>query len=287
MRVDRERRTPRPRSRRQPLHARADLVLQPVLGEGHQGLGREPDVADVLDLQQPRHERLELAPRHVGHVATGDDDVAHPGVLAEVVDHVVVAVHGLEVELELGDLRGGVADEVHPRAVPAVLRAGRQQLGEHLGRIAVRQSLGDPHVVLVERVAGRVGVRAPVGTSVREHRQHVAADRVRVERGRELSRRGRPRVVRRRRHRVEHLRRHEHRHRGALGLVALEVGVELVLEQATHDVAQLLEVLDAVRALPLDVAPFGVGHRGPAGDPGPVRLDRVLAAVDVRLSGGR
>ena len=32
---------------------------------------------------------------------------------------------------------------------------------------------------------------------------------------------------------------------------------------------------------------LGVGHRGPAGDPGPVRLDRVLAAVDVRLSGGR
>ena len=78
--------------------------------------------------------------------------------------------------------------------------------------------------------------------------------------------------MRRRDHRVHHLRRHEHRHRRPLGLVALEVGVEAVLEQVAHELAQLLDVLHAVRPLPLHVAPLRVGDVGPAGEPGPVRL---------------
>ena len=167
---------------REPLHAGADVVLQPVLRQAHQGLGGQPDVADVLDVEQPRDERLEVLERHVGDVAAGDDDVAHAGGAAQVVDHRVVAVDRLEVELQLVDDRRRVADEVHAGAVPAVLRAGRQQLGEHLGGVAVGEALGDPHVVLVQRVAGGVRVARPVGAPVGEDREHVVADRVGVER---------------------------------------------------------------------------------------------------------
>ena len=139
-------------------------------------------------------ERLEPRPRHVRHVAAGDHDVAHARRTAQVVEHVAEPVVGLADELQLVDHGGRVADEVHPRAVPAVLRAGRQQLGQHLGRVAVGQALGRPHVVLVERVAGGVRVRGPVGTAVAEDREHVAADRVGVERVGQRARRrsGRP-----------------------------------------------------------------------------------------------
>ena len=86
-----------------------------------------------------------------------------PGVRLQVVDHRRRSRStGLSVELELVDLRGGVADQVHPGAVPAVLRAGGQQLGEHLGRVAVGQPLDHPHLVLVQRVAGGVRVRRPL-----------------------------------------------------------------------------------------------------------------------------
>ena len=142
-----------------PLDAGADLVLQPVLGEAHQRLGGQPDVADVLDLEQAGEELLEPRPGHVRHVAAGDHDVAHRRRTAQVVEHLRVPVDRLAEELQLVDDRGGVADEVHARAVAAVLRAGRQQLGEHLGRVAVGEALGHPHVVLVQRVAGGVRVR--------------------------------------------------------------------------------------------------------------------------------
>ena len=179
---------------------------------------------------------------------------------------------------------GGVADQVHPGAVAAVLRAGRQQLGEHLGRVAVGQPLGDPHVVLVQRVAGGVRVRGPVGAPVGEDREHVVAHRVGVERVGQRARAGR-RVVRR--HRVHHLRRHQHRHGGPLGLVALEVGVEPLVDQVAEQLAQLLEVLHAVGALPLDRRPLLGGDVLPAREAGPVRLDQLDALVGVGLAGLR
>src|SRR5690606_15864245 len=107
------------------------------------------DVADRLDLQQSHQVRLEVAPRHVRHVAAGDHDVAYARMRFQIGDVRVVAVDRLEGEPQLGDLRGGVADQVHAGAVPAVLRAGRQQFGEHLGGVAVGEPFGDPHVVLV------------------------------------------------------------------------------------------------------------------------------------------
>ena len=233
-------------------HALDDVGLQPVLRQADQRLGGQPDVADVLDREDLGQERLEPGPRHVGDVATGDHHVAHRRRTPQVVEHVADPVVRLRDELELLDDRRGVADQVHPGAVAAVLRAGRQQLGEHLGGVAVGQPLGRPHVVLVQRVAGGVRVRGPVGAAVGEDRQHVVTDRVGVERLGQRPRAGRSRV---RDHRVHHLRRHEHRHRRALVLVPLEVGVEPVVDQVAEQLAELLDVLDAVGALPLDRGP--------------------------------
>src|SRR6185312_831341 len=97
----------------------------------------EADVADRLQFQQAHEVRLEVAPRDVGDVSAGDDDVADGGVGLEVGDVGVVAVDGLEGELELVDGGGGVADQVHAGAVAAVLRAGGEQFGEDLGGVAV------------------------------------------------------------------------------------------------------------------------------------------------------
>ena len=63
-----------------PAEALDDVRLQPVLRQAGQRLRGQPDVADVVDLQQPHQERLELLPRHVGDVAAGDDHVAYAGV---------------------------------------------------------------------------------------------------------------------------------------------------------------------------------------------------------------
>jgi hypothetical protein len=256
----------------QPLH---DVGLQPVLGQSHQRLGGQPDVADRLDVEQPHEERFEVLPRDVGDVATGDHDVAYTGVLAQVSDHRVVPVDRLEGELELVDRRRRVADEVHPCAVAAVLRAGGQQLGEDLGGVPVGQPFGDPHVVLVERVAGGVRVRRPHRVPVGGHGDHVPPDRVGVERGRVRNPVGD--------HRVEHLRRYEHRHRGQRALVGREVGVELLADQVAEDVMQLPGVLHAVGALPLRRLPLLAGHVAPAREAGPVRLDQLPPPVLVRL----
>ncbi len=189
---------------------------------------------------------------------------------------------GLPTNFSFSIVGGGVADEVHARAVAAVLRAGRQQLGQHLGRVAVGEPLGRPHVVLVQRVAGGVRVRGPVGAPVGEDREHVHAHRVGVQRVGERAGTAGGEV---RGHRVEHLRRHQHRHRRALGLVALEVGVEALVDQVAEEVAQLLDVLDAVRALPLDRLPVGAGDVPPPGEAGPVRLHQLDTLVGVGLPG--
>src|SRR5207302_3980178 len=68
-----------------------------------------------------------------------------------------------------------------------------------------------------------------------------------------------------------------------LGLVALQVEVERVVEQVAVELAQLLDVLDAVRPLPLDVLPVGRGDLTPARQPTPVRLDERTVAVGVGL----
>ena len=280
--VHRQRDAARAGDRGDPRHALDDVGLQPVLRQADERLGGEPDVADVLDLQQPGEEVLEPGPGHVGDVAAGDHHVADLRGVAQVVEHRVESVDGLGGELELLDDRGRVADQVHPRAVAAVLRAGRQQLGQHLRGVPVRQPLRDPHVVLVQRVAGGVRVRRPVGTTVAQDRDHVVAHRVGVEL---VGQRAGPTRSRQRHHRVHHLRRDEHRHRGPLGLVALEVEVEALVDEVAHQLAQLLDVLDAVRALPLHRGPLLGGDVAPPREAGPVRLDQLDAGVGVGLRG--
>ena len=185
---------------------------------------------------------LQALGRHVGHVAAADDHVAHLRGLAQVVEHRVPAVVLLHLELVLEDLQGVVADEVHPRAVTAVLRARRDQLGEHLRRVAVRQALDRPHVGLVQRVAARQRVARPLRLALGVGGRHVPPHGVGVQVGLD--------------HRVDHLRRDQHRHRRALLLVALDVRVQLVGQEVTERRLELLEVLDRVGALPLGGLPL-------------------------------
>jgi hypothetical protein len=66
-------------------------------------------------------------------------------------------------------------------------------------------------------------------------------------------------------------------------LVGDQVFVEAVGEQVAHEGAELFEVLDAVGALPLGVAPLGVGDVAPAGEAAPVGFGQFLAHVGVGL----
>ena len=271
------RETPRARavvaSRR---HALDHVVLQPVLGKAHQRLRGQPDVTDRLDLQQAGDERLEVLERQVRDVAAGDDDVAHARGGAQVVEHGGLPVDRLELELQLGDGGRRVAHQVHAGAVPAVLGAGREQLGQHLGGVAVGEPLDGPHLVLVQRVAGRVRVaRGRAGQPVGGDGQHVPAHRVGEHAlpSRHLAGH----------HRVEHLRGQQQRHRGAAGLVGLDVGVERLVEEVAVDAAQLAQVLHAVDALPLGAAPLLLGDVGETGQPTPVGLDELPCRVLVGL----
>ena len=82
-------------------------------------------------------------------------------------------------------------------------------------------------------------------------------------------------------HRVDHLRRDQHRHRGALLLVALDVRVELVGQEVAERRLELLEVLDGVGALPLGGLPLVLGDVLVARQTRPVRLD-VVALEGIR-----
>ena len=68
---------------------------------------------------------------------------------------------------------------------------------------------------------------------------------------------------------------------------ALEVGVEGVVDEVAEDGAELLDVLDAVDALPLGGFPLVAGDVAPAGEAGPVGFDQGAAVVFVGLPGGR
>ena len=280
MGVDRETDTALASPSRDALHARSHVILKPVLRHGGERLGGESNIADVLDLEQRVDEGLQARPRHVGDIATRDDHIAYAGRAAKVVEHLGQSCVGLGEELQLLDLGRGVSDEVHARAVTAVLRTCRQELGQHLGRVAVRESFDRPHLVLVQGVARRVGVARPVGAPVSEHREHVATDGVGVERLRERTSACGVGVAC---HRVEHLRGHEHRHRGRALDVSLEVGVEPVVDEVAEHGMQLRDVLHAVRALPLRRPPVVGRDVGPAGEAGPVGLLERLIAVGVRL----
>ncbi|KAG0554982.1 hypothetical protein M758_12G138300 [Ceratodon purpureus] len=214
--------------------------------------------------------------RHVGHIATGDDDVTDAWGTAQVVKHLALPVDRLELEAQLIDRRRGVADQVHPGAVTAVLRAGGQQLREYLGGVAVGEALDGPHLVLVQRVASGVGVAGcgadqPVGGDW----EHVAANRI-GQHGR-----GRRHLVRH--HRVEHLRRQQQRHRRPARLIGLDVDVERLVQQIAVNPPQLPQVLHTVAPLPLRATPLVDSHIREAGQPTPVRLHQFVGGVLVGL----
>src|SRR4029450_4622975 len=68
---------------RQAVQAGQDGVLEEVLGQAHQALGGQADVADVVDVEQGRDELLQHPYGQVGHVAAGHDHVAAAGGAAQ------------------------------------------------------------------------------------------------------------------------------------------------------------------------------------------------------------
>ena len=243
---------------RQPLHAAQDLVLEKVLRETDQALGREPDVPDVGDIQQGVDERLQLGDVEIGDVAARDDHVAHRRGPPEVVEDLRVPVLLRHGELELVHLGHVIADQVHPGAVPAVLRAGGQELGEHLRGVAVGQSLHHPHVGLVQAVAGGAGVIGPVGPAIRQRGCHVPAHRIPPQVGHV--------------HGIDHLRRDEHRHRRPPLLILTDTLGQIVGQQVSQGRLQLSQVLDGMAALPDGTLPIRSGYPAETGQPIPVRL---------------
>lgn len=235
---------------------------RPVLWQSDESLAGEPHVPDRLDVEQGLDEGFHARPGDVRDVAAGDDHVTDGRGLAQVVDHRLEPGAGFEGETRLGDLGGGVADEVHAGAVAAVLRAGGDQFGEDLGGVAVRQPLRGPHVALVQGVPLGLGVGGVVGPAVGEHREHVAAYRIGVVGVGEAVGAGSRDV---RGNGVDHVRGDEHGHRGPLALVAVQVGQEAVAERRSGHLAELAEVLDAVGPLPLGGAPLLLRDITPAG----------------------
>jgi hypothetical protein len=129
--------TPRSGAPSRSPRSREDVVLQEVLRDAHQPfVAMRMSRMFSMSISSNSHV-LEPLDRDVGHVAAGHDDVADLRACAQVVEHRVPAVVLLHLELVLQDLQRVVADQVHPRAVAAVLRARGDQLGEHLGRVAM------------------------------------------------------------------------------------------------------------------------------------------------------
>ena len=212
----------------------------------------------MLDVEQRRHERLEPLDRQVHHVAPRDDDVADRWRGPEVVEHQVPSFLLLRLEPVLQPLRRVVADQVHARAVAAVLRAGLEQLRQDFRGVAVGEALHRPHVALVQRVPLREGMARPFGIAVGERGDHVATHAVAPEVA----------LI----HGVQHLGGKEHRHGGPLALVALDVGGQVLGEEGTEGVLQLGQVLHGVGPLPLGALPL-LGRDVPvAGQATPVGL---------------
>ena len=133
------------------------LLLQPVLRQRGQRLRRQADIADGVNLEQLREKRFQPRPGDVRHIPAGHDDITHRRCGAQVVQHSVLPVGRLQGQPGLADRWCGIADQIHPRAVPAILRAGREHFGEDLGRVSMGQPLHHPHLALVQRVS--LGVR--------------------------------------------------------------------------------------------------------------------------------
>ena len=129
-----------------------------------------------LDVEQPHHEAFQPLDRDVRHIAARHDHVADARRPSEVVEHRVPALALLLLELVLQDLDRVVADEVHPGAVPAVLRARGDQLGQHLGGVPVREPFDRPHLGFMQRISRRERVRRELLFAIAEGGRHVETD---------------------------------------------------------------------------------------------------------------
>ncbi len=220
-----------------------------------------------------RDKRFQRGDGRVGDISATDDDVAHRWRDAEIIEHLLIAIFLRNLEFQLYHLGHVVANQVHARAVAAILRTSGEQLRKHLGGITMGQTFHGPHVGFVERVAAGLGMARPFRMTVIKRGEHVAAHRVVPQ----------VLVV----HGVQHVRRDEDRHRGALFDVALDAGHQRFGDQVAKNVFKFLEVLYRVATLPQRRFPLFLRDVLVARKAPPVRFNELaLQRVAERLFAG-
>ncbi len=250
----------------QPFKSKKNDVLQKVLRDPHQSLARQADVADVRDVHQRADEMLQLANRYIGDIPSGNHHVANRGRPAKIVQNLVVTFLGRRLKTGLLHLGHIVADQIHPRAVAAVLGTGGQQLRQDLGRVPMGEPFDHPHVRLMQTVSAGLGMTGPLAHPVAEGRQHVAAQWVA------------PKVLLV--HRVEHLRGEQQRHRCSLALILFDARKQVLGKPLPQDLLQLSKILDRVSTLPQRAFPLRRGDFAVSGKARPVRLhERALERI--------
>ena len=218
------------------MHAQEQRVVAPEDGEQsirdalrhHRGHLR-PDAQDldVLDRAQLAEQPIDFVVRERERVAAGDQDVAHLGVLANVLD----AAGPPELARAAG--RRG-ADHARPRAVATIGRAQVRREEQDAVRVPVHEAGHRAVVVLSERVVVLAHALRPFARAGDD----APADRI---------------VRRRRIEEAEIVRRHRQRQRAR---TALERGALVIRE--LDEALELLERVDAVAHLPMPVVPVGL-----------------------------
>src|SRR5882724_3737950 len=149
-----------------------------MLRNAHQAFSGQANVFDTLNVHDGGHKRFKLCDGHVRQITAGDYDVAHGRCLAEILEHLLVAILLRNLESQLSHLRDVVPDKVHPRAMAAILRTSRKHFGEYFCRIAMRESFDGPHVRVVQTVWAGFRMTGAFGIASVECGQDVTAERI-------------------------------------------------------------------------------------------------------------
>src|SRR6266404_4549672 len=244
---------------REPFEAAQDVILQEMLRNSHQAFGGQANVFDIRNVHDGGHKGFELRDGHIRQITAGNDDVAYRRRLAKIIEHLLVAILLRNLEAKLGHLRDVVANQVHARAMAAVLRTSGKHFGEYFCRIAMREPFDGPHVGFVQAVAAGFWMTRPFGVAIVEGRQHVATHGIVPEIF----------LI----HGVEHLRRDEDGHGGALFDVALHALQKILRQQRTENGLEFSQILHGVAPLPERGFPFPGSNILVAWQATPIRLD--------------
>ncbi len=251
---------------REPFEPMQHFILQKMLRNAHQAFGGQTNVFDIRNVHDRGHKGFELGDGHIRQITAGNDDVAHRRRLAQIIEHLLVAILLRNPESQLSYLRDVVANQIHARAMTTILRTSRKHFGENFCGIAMREPLDGPHVGFVQAVAAGFRMTRPFGIAIVEGGQHVAAHGIVPEIF----------LI----HGVEHLRRDEDGHGGALFDVALHTLQKVLRQQRTENGLKFFQILDGVAALPERGFPFRGSDIFIAGEAAPIGLgERVFERI--------